>query len=51
MGLWAIHQAQGKPIITIHALPLIVAAAGAALWVSRSIAVLLLYRGNSSDES
>jgi len=45
MGLWAVYYLGLKSqVLTIHALPLIVAAAGVTLWVARSIAVLVLYR-------
>ena len=45
MGLWAVYYLGLKThVLSIHALPLIVAAAGVTLWMARSIAVLVLYR-------
>jgi len=52
MIVWEVCRSQGQTTISIHVLPLIVAAGGITLFVGRSIAVLILYRrGEVHDES
>jgi len=48
MTTWSIYHAQGQKIISIHVLPLIVFAGGISFYISRSIALLILYDRESA---
>ena len=43
MATWKVYRWQGREVISIHALPLIVFAGGTAMYLARSITLLVLY--------